>query len=593
MTTRRTWLWTVPALLLLAFLMLRIVATTHLYSDETLVYESTGYDYVTTMSYLPTKDVHPPLWLSIFWLWRHLVGDNEFAGRIHAFLFSLLTLAMTYRIGRDWFGRARHGWFALALLGTNAFFLTYAFDIRPYALVMLVAAVSMWVFERWLRRGTRRLALAYAAVTALLFYLHYFLVFLVVAQVIYFLLRRPSRRLIVQAAGIPLLILALCAPWLPSFAAQVGHLRELAQEAGNTYGLGVGTPATTNATNVETILRLAQVATGGQPLFYGLLLAFGAALLWRRAQYRLALIWVLGVPAVALLLNTVAAVYNERYVVYLAVGLALAVGAALAALRRVVARDLVLIGVVALNLWLLPAQLPVRVPYRDLYRSMDSRPGDVAYFADPIDQFLDWQNQTYLPPVLKIVKDSDLDAASTARRVWFMTGNWFDPQVHAWFEQLEPTHPVQQVLGQCDRAWCYLVQLMEAPPLATPQRFGATMDFWGADVDSVSRDAISARLWWRVEQTPDADYSISLRLVDSAGALAAQKDGPIQHYGIETVQTSQLQPGKIYIDWRALDTSIPVGTYRLELVVYQSWDNTRLLLPDGSDALTLETLTIS
>ncbi len=135
---------------------------------------------------------------------------------------------------------------------------------------------------------------------------------------------------------------------------------------------------------------------------------------------------------------------------------------------------------------------------------------------------------------------------------------------------------------------------MEAPPFASPQRFGAHMDFWGADVDSVTREAISTRLWWRVEQTPSFDYSISLRLLDGSGALVAQSDGPINHYGAQIVQTSALEPGKIYIDWRTITPppDIAPGSYSLALVVYQSWDNTRLTLPDGSDSFTVYTFTM-
>jgi hypothetical protein len=121
------------------------------------------------------------------------------------------------------------------------------------------------------------------------------------------------------------------------------------------------------------------------------------------------------------------------------------------------------------------------------------------------------------------------------------------------------------------------------------------MDFWGADVDSITDSPISTRLWWRVEQMPSLDYSISLRLLDNTGAILAQNDGPIHHYGAEIFPTSQLQPGKIYIDWRdlALPTQLSTGTYRLELVVYQPWDSVRLRLPDASDVLLLQELTIS
>jgi hypothetical protein len=110
----------------------------------------------------------------------------------------------------------------------------------------------------------------------------------------------------------------------------------------------------------------------------------------------------------------------------------------------------------------------------------------------------------------------------------------------------------------------------------------------------VTAAEVKTRLWWRVKQAPDKDYSISLRLVSEDGTLVTQSDGPINHYGAQIVQTSQLEPEKIYIDWRTLTlpASLPGGTYKLKLVVYQSWDNMRLMLADGSDSLTLEALTI-
>jgi hypothetical protein len=68
----------------------------------------------------------------------------------------------------------------------------------------------------------------------------------------------------------------------------------------------------------------------------------------------------------------------------------------------------------------------------------------------------------------------------------------------------------------------------------------------------------------------------------------AQSDGAINHYGAEIVQTSALEPGKIYIDRRsiALPQGLAKGAYRLELVVYQSWDGMRLAV-NGADSLDL------
>jgi hypothetical protein len=94
---------------------------------------------------------------------------------------------------------------------------------------------------------------------------------------------------------------------------------------------------------------------------------------------------------------------------------------------------------------------------------------------------------------------------------------------------------------------------------------------------------------------PSIDYSMSLRLLDADGNLVTQADGPINHYAAEVVNTSQLQPGRIYVDFRSLELSTPLSTgkYQLELVVYDWRDNTRLLLPDGSDYLSLKDIQIA
>ena len=119
---------------------------------------------------------------------------------------------------------------------------------------------------------------------------------------------------------------------------------------------------------------------------------------------------------------------------------------------------------------------------------------------------------------------------SSARRIWHLTSEWLDADVQTNFRRIETTHPRQSGFGQCDANWCYLMQLMEAPPWTEPQTFGDDMAFWGADVDAVTAEAIQTRLWWKVEQPPALDYSISLRLLDANGNLVTQADGPIDHY---------------------------------------------------------------
>ena len=114
-------------------------------------------------------------------------------------------------------------------------------------------------------------------------------------------------------------------------------------------------------------------------------------------------------PVIAWAINLAIEVYTPRYVAYLAVGVGIAVAAALAALRRPLLRDAAVGAFVIVNLIALPGSLPVRVPYRDIFGAMSAQPGDVVYFADTVEQFLTWQADHYLAPAFTRVEDHNLD----------------------------------------------------------------------------------------------------------------------------------------------------------------------------------------
>jgi hypothetical protein len=575
--------------------------------DEEIAYRSTQNDLGYTVQFQAERDVHAPLWFASFWLWQQFMGDSEYMGRVYSIFLSLLTMALVYQIGRHWFSAPSYGLFALAVLGVNSYFFIYSLEIRPYALVMLAATVSMWRFWRWLEVRTVQAAVSYGLSLAVMLYIHYFLGFLILVQVLYFyVLARPTLKTIIQTAVAGMVLIVLFLPWLPVLVGQIQTLQRI--EAETTRGIGIAN--TTEPTTVEAVMRLVNVATNGQPGLYALALLIGLIVLPRTAGYRIALLWGIGVPVLAFVINLFASVYTQRYVTYLSVGLALAVGASLAALGELnsqVAKNAKIVSLAALAgfagicLWTLPSQLPQdRIPYRDLLRNLSAAalPGDVVFFdhADTNDNFAQWQYRHYLIPDLREGAVNRLDAAQQARRVWYITTHWFDVAVRETFAELERSHPVQQVLhpSRCDRQWCYLIQLMEAPPWDEPAMFGEEMAFWGADVDRVNGGAIETRLWWRVEQRPHLDYSTSLQLLDSSGALVAQADGPINHYGTVVVETSQLEPGRIYIDHRSitLPPELPTGDYSLALVVYQPSDGVRLALADGGGSLVLDTFTI-
>lgn len=466
----RAWMVGLLALFVIGAFLIVGIRATYMHPDEYLVYRFTRKDLVSTVTFLAEQDTHPPLWFSFFWMWRRIVGDSEFAGRMQAVGFSLLTLAVLYQTGRTWFGAARYGVFAMLCLGALALFFQYGLEIRPYGLVMLLGSVSMFSFQRWLAKDCWRWGVVYAVTVAAMLYVHYFLIMLILAQVVVFVgwfVGRPSRRLALQAGGVAALALALWLPWLPNAVNQVMHLRSAELMGGNARGV-IGAGTTTEITSLEAVMRLVERATNGQPGLYALVLLVGLALLWRRANYRLALWWALGVPAISLLINTVAAVYSPRYILTFILGLALALGAAVAALPRRI-RWLALAVFVGISLWALPSQLPKdRVPYRDIVSTFaaSARAGDALFYdrANERDDVWKWEVGRRFQPDWGGYRATTVDEAVAAERVWFITSDWLHPTVQANFYAIEATHPLQQVIGDCTRHWCFIIQLLEKAP---------------------------------------------------------------------------------------------------------------------------------
>ena len=113
--------------------------------------------------------------------------------------------------------------------------------------------------------------------------------------------------------------------------------------------------------------------------------------------------------------------------------------------------------------------------------------------------------------------------------------------------------------------------------------FGGKIGFHGIElVDSTpvvsDNQTIHVKLWWSARQKLDRDYSISLALLDSKGAIVAQVDGAPKAPTETPGQTSVWQPGTYYQDIRSLylPAGLEPGDYRLVVAVYQWWDGVRL-----------------
>lgn len=578
------------------FILLRTIAALHMQPDETLTYVTTNRSFLDALYFTEFKDVHAPLWFVLAWTWQQFTGLSEFAGRVQSALFALLTMSIVYRIGRDEFRRYEAGMFALALLATNAFFVVYTLEIRPYPLVMLVTALSYRYFLLWIRKRTRSHALLYGLTLALLLYTHYYLLFVLLSQVIgFFMFRLRDRQLWIQGIMAGALGAALLIPQILVLRHQLTFVRF-------TQGGTQGVP--TQPTTLHTVTELFSLASNGWLLLLVPLILAGLLRLWKHPTFQLSLMWLLVAPGMLLLANLRTPLFTTRYISFMAPALSLVVGLALAVWlphTKNWRRPAIWLGVIALcaaNLYSLPSFVPQRVPFRDLFTQVNHlmQPDDVLLLQHHReDNFLEDQYSRYLAPELRANRVFSLEEAQAARRVWFVSDMIFDAAYEPLFDSLESSHRVMRVIGDCTRAWCYVIQLMQAPPMREPVYFGETIGFLGTDLEPLEDRQLSALLWWEVGQPPQADYSISLQLLREDGSLISQVDRQIQPPdALDVIPTSAMQPGGNYIDWRVLEIppDVPAGRYRLQVVVYQWWDGQRLPLLDGSDSYLLDTLEI-
>lgn len=113
------------------------------------------------------------------------------------------------------------------------------------------------------------------------------------------------------------------------------------------------------------------------------------------------------------------------------------------------------------------------------------------------------------------------------------------------------------------------------------------------DVSAAGRGAeLPFRLYWQADAPADGDYVVFNHLLDAAGNLVAQADGPpLPTTRRTTVDWDDPQETIISREFRLqLPESLPAGTYRLISGWYRRDSGQRLLAPDGSDHLLLATL---
>lgn len=124
--------------------------------------------------------------------WLHF-GHSEGMIRSLSVLFGVALLPATYILGKRLFGE-KQGIISAALSAVNLFQIRYSQEARSYSLVMLLSVISMLCFLNAVETPQKkRHWFAYAVVSAIGVYTHFFFYLVIMAQWVWFALVRPVR----------------------------------------------------------------------------------------------------------------------------------------------------------------------------------------------------------------------------------------------------------------------------------------------------------------------------------------------------------------------------------------------------------------
>ena len=164
-----------------------------------------------------TFEPHPPLFYFILGGWEKLTGFSEFALRYAALMAGVLTVPILFALTRRIIGK-QTAFFAAFLLSVNSFHIWYSQDIRSYPWLVLVGVWASWLVWQGFKRPRKSIWIAYAFSVTLMFYLHYYALFIIAFHGVFALWlsirKKLSKRQWFYWLGSNVAALLILIPWL-------------------------------------------------------------------------------------------------------------------------------------------------------------------------------------------------------------------------------------------------------------------------------------------------------------------------------------------------------------------------------------------
>lgn len=607
----------IAILLLAAALRIHDLNAQGLWGDEGWSIWLARGDSLRDLTMTMVVDHHGPVFSALLRAWDVVAGWTVFALRYLTVLFSVASIALLYRLGRALFSPAAGVFAALAFtLMDKHVVLTQ--EVRDYPMVFFVMIAIAYFYVRWLRRPQGGSAFGFVLLSVTGLYLHYYCYMVNLAILAHGLLTLRDRGRLKHFFALNALVAVAFLPWV--FVAIHQFINTPVDGAVLTIH---GMPF-----NRATLEYLASESLGDPLALYGLLLLTGwlaplaarppgpmrdTARDRRLSGALLAVLWF-GLPIII-----TAALHNryplltDRNISVIMPAIALLVGHGMTAFEKF-GRTWV-IALVVVNGLLVTSSFYVKPPWRQMATDIAARHVD----EEPVLVEVGGAHAAlwyHLIQAIPGLSEDEIVALLPAEEPEPVVVSLYDYRKR-YKELYMPA--VKAILDRTPGLWVAYwgsetanndtLDLIEAEGFVRTGRlayahhdspifafrydraairdeaiatYGDLIALHKLDLPARARpgDTVPVRLWWSASAPPGVDYSVSVFLLDSSGALRAQHDSfPANG----AAPTGGWAPGALVFDGHSLTLpeGLPPGEYAVGVKLYTYWDG--VILPAGRD----------
>ncbi|MCI0713989.1 MAG: glycosyltransferase family 39 protein [Chloroflexi bacterium] len=592
--------WVVAVLFLAALLRIYNLNLQGLWGDEGWSVEFSEPRDPAAITRNMIDDLHPPLYFILLGGWRELAGSDEVAMRLLAVFAALITVALIYRIGRKLFDISS-GIMAGLILALADKHILLSQEVRHYPMAFMWIAASSLVFLYWLDNPSRRNTLTYAIIYILAVYTHYYTSLILLVQLAYAILfLRPWSRVFKLGAMMGLASLAFL-PWLPI---AIHQLQIRPEGILHSYSLSVDT------------LKIFTVDFLGRPvaLFIALMIVgvvslnqAGRLIIRHNPGVWYAVIWFALPVALTIAIFDYVTLLTDRNMALLILPIALLGGHGITAFRPTASILLALLitfnGMTSLDSY---SDHP---PWREMadFVANNYPPGEpVLMDVRGGDKALGYHLRKELPAGTEIISLNQWEIKYKIHFLGvlqsflqdndgFWVAYWGDPEYQR--ESYYTGHGYTRTASHTEYhlgfpiVWYHYDKL---PPL--DERLGVynkVISLHKVKLATAGKpgEELPVSLWWSTAKPLDTSYSISVFLLDDAGRLVAQHDGPPQN-GDRPTNTWEVDTIIFDSHEIPLPESLPPGTYQLAVKVYNSANGEILPVNNHEEYLTIQPIHI-